>query len=241
MAQPVTYGVFSSKNTVYNGAQHGWGIANGGSITIHVTGDSTITFGCCAYGDHTENGWTTDGSQMTLATGENAELTYTYTGAAADITFTNAGANEAYLHSIQVVANNGEKVYAKGTYDFAADYKTTHATSILALNGLEFVGDKENQIIAHSYGVVIKNNGYLLLKVSGNCTVTFTGSTYSSGNMAASVETENAGTITPASQSVVVTEDKTGTYAFNYTGGAATLKFLCSGQAYTPSVTVTYN
>ncbi|MBD5427689.1 MAG: hypothetical protein HDR38_09100 [Treponema sp.] len=232
------YGIFSSIKTNYNGTQHGWGVASGGSITIHVTGNSTIIFGCCQYGDHTNNGWTTDGSQMTLATGENAELTYTYTGAAADITFTNAGANEAYLHSIQVVANNGDAVYAEGKYDFSSIGYETLAGYILALNGLQIFSCE-----SHSYGIVIKNNEYLLLKVSGNCTVTFTGSTYSNGNMTASVETESAGTITPTSQSVKVTEDKTGTYSFTYTGGEATLKFLCgtSDQAYTPSVTVTYN
>ena len=74
--------------------------------------------------------------------------------------------------------------------------------------------------------------------------MTFTGSVYSADEVTATV-VEGTGSFDVTSQSCVTTEDKTGTYSFVYTGGAATLQFGCANkekttQAYTPSVTIAY-
>lgn len=139
---------------------------------------------------------------------------------------------------LTITEGSGETVYAEaGEYNFASNYTALSAYTLIA-NGFAMNGGE-----SHSYGWVIKNSGYLEVNVSGNCTITFTGSVYSAGNITA--EDENSiGTINPASRSCVVETDRTGTYSFTYTGEATTLKFGCetsSTQAYTPSVTITYN
>lgn len=239
------YGIFSSKNTVYNGTQHGWGIASGGSITVHVSGNSTIIFGCCQYGEHTENKWTTDGSQMTLAKGEDAELTYTYTGAAADITFTNADEKDVYLHSIQVIAQSDETVYAEAKmYDFRPEdsYNTLKAY-MLATNGFAMTGGARHE---DTYGWDMKDGNSLTLLVKGNCTVCFGATQHSKMSMKA---TASAGTITPdiCSETKSTADCTEEGFTFTYTGGEATLVFTASkidsdagNDIYTPCVTLTY-
>ena len=130
---------------------------------------------------------------------------------------------------------NAATVYASGEYDLESSYSTISGYTI-ALNGIKLTGG-----VSHDYGWVMKNGGSFEVLVSGSCTVKITGSKYSAGNVTASA---SAGTITPASQSCVVENDKVDTYDFVYEGGEATLTFGCADsntQAYTPKITVVYD
>lgn len=249
------FGKFKATNAASHGDSHGWTIKAGGSVTVHASGNSTITIGCCQYGDHTADAWTVsaDSSTLTLATGEGATVDYEYTGDAADVTFTYSGSKDAYLHSIAVTSADAGTVYAEAkTYNFAdATEFTTLQGYTVALNGFAMNGSATNtgSSTPDSYGWVIKNGATLTLVVSGNCTVTFNGSRYSQGNITATataLEDGGSAAIDPASQSCKVADDEdlTGTYSFTYTGDPATLEFGCessSTQAYTPSVTLAYN
>lgn len=139
--------------------------------------------------------------------------------------------------TIGTVTVSGEKlVRAEGEYDFRTDY-TSLSNYKLDSDGLEVTGEKSFKDA--TYGLYWKN-GSLKLKVTGNCTVTFTGSTYSHGDVNASIE-NSEGTISPTSQSATVAPDKTGTYTFNYIGNSAILVFTPTQDVYIPTITVTYN
>ena len=186
--------------------------------------------------DATETSVVWSSSDENIASVSNGTVTGVGAGTATITATALDGSDVTGTYTVTVEART-ETAYAEGEYNFASDY-TTLAAYTLAGKGFAMSGGE-----SHSYGWVIKNGATLTLKVSGNCTVTFTGSIYSAGNVTASVS-EGDGTVTPESQSCKTETDKTGTYEFVYTGDEATLVFGCessSTQAYTPSVTVTYS
>lgn len=248
-AAPYDFGKFTSTNGKYHGSTYGWIWGENGTLTVPVKGSSTITIynSYNQYPSGTAISVSTSDTTASLSTAsltasygdhkgspEALSVTYTTTSTeTATVTFTFAATQ--YLSKVEVVSANATTVYANGKYDFATDYATI-AGYTLGLNGFAISGGEQ-----HGYGWVMKNGGTAQILVSGNCTVTFTGSVYSSGEVNASA---SAGSITPAQQTCITTEDKTGTYVFTYTGDEATLTFGCATnatQAYTPSITVTYN
>lgn len=94
------FGQFSVAAAQSKDATHGFQFNAGSSLTIHVNGNSTITFGCCQYGSHPVVTMDADGSTNTLATGEGAPTVFNYTGSAADLTFT--GLAGAFVHFVEV-------------------------------------------------------------------------------------------------------------------------------------------
>ena len=88
------------------------------------------------------------------------------------------------------------------------------------------------------YGIAFKDGNSLELDVTGTCSIRFYGSVYSDGTMSGGT---SAGSNDLGTADVKVTEDKTGSYDFNYTGGPLTLYFTFDGaNAYTPAIDVTY-
>lgn len=149
--QSYDFGKFSTTNSYYHDGTHGWAIGAGGTITVHVTGASTITLGCCKWGDHTENGISVsaDSSTFTLATGEGAAVEYSYTGTeAADITFTNNG-KEVYLHSISVEKAGESKVIDTDTeISFGTDGNYSGLTKLDVSNAKIRDNGKDNTQIS---------------------------------------------------------------------------------------------
>ncbi|NHN25815.1 hypothetical protein FIA58_009025 [Flavobacterium jejuense] len=93
------------------------------------------------------------------------------------------------------------------------------------------------------YGVVFQNSNSLEIDVvSGDNTIRFYGSTYSSGTMSGGTTLggSNLGLIDVDLDNHSGMSDQTGYYEFNYVGGATTLYFIMSGSnAYTPAIAVT--
>lgn len=242
------FGNFKASNAASHGDSHGWTVKANGSLTVHVTGNSTITIGSCQYGGgNAADIWTVsaDSSTLTLTQGEGATTDYVYTGDAADVTFTYTGSSDAYIHSIAVTSVNAATVYAEAkTYDFRTDDYDTYAGYTVALNGFAMAGGSKH---GTTYGWNMKSGNSLTLLVSGSCTITFLGSKYSSLSMAAEA---SAGSITPSSQKAYVEGDCSDTYVFTYTGTEATLTFTASAveadgtasgsDIYLPTVTLAY-
>jgi len=242
------FGNFKATKAASHGDAHGWTVKAGGSLTVHVTGNSTITIGSCQYGSGNDADiWTVsaDSSTLTLTQGEGATTDYVYTGDAADVTFTYTGSKDAYIHSIAVTSANAATVYAAAkTYDFRTDDYDTYAGYTVALNGFAMAGGSKH---GTTYGWNMKSGNTLKLLVSGSCTITFLGSKYSSLSMVAEA---SAGSITPSSQTSKVTNDCSDTYVFTYTGTKATLTFTASAveadgtasgsDIYLPTVTLAY-
>ena len=235
------FGQIAGTQCFWNDKDHGWQLVDGSTLKFAVKGASKIKVGGCQYGTAGKlsltDGTTTVEGDYSLACDGVTELTWTGT-AAAVLTLTFTGGAKAYVPYIQVVSSSGGPVYATGPYDFVKAYDTL-AGYTLDVNGFEMKGG-----VQHSYGWVIKNGATLSMRVSGSCTVTFTGSIYSADEVTATVK-EGTGSFDVTSQSCVTAVDKTGTYSFVYTGGAAVLEFGCANkekttQAYTPSVTIAY-
>lgn len=93
------------------------------------------------------------------------------------------------------------------------------------------------------YGVVFQNGNSLEIDVvSGDNTIRFYGSTYSSGTMngGTTLGASDLGTIDVDLDNHPGMADQTGYYEFNYVGGATTLYFTMIGSnAYTPAIEVT--
>ena len=229
----------------YNGNQHGAVFKAGNVVKLAIPAAATVKLGGCQYNKEssviaTASAGTVTPNTSVTTTGTANSGTATCDGTidftvseACELSLAFSGEN--YVPQIEVIAG---KAFAEGTYDFASKYGAEKSGELaaytLSVNGFEVNTD------GHDYGCVIKNSGYVKMAVKGDCTITFTGSTYSNGNMTASA---SAGTITPDSQSCKVATDKTGTYSFTYNGGEAVLTFTADSraQAYTPSVTVTYS
>ena len=233
------FGQIVGTNCFWNDSTHGWQVNTDGTLSFAVAGASTIKVGGCQYGKAgtltLSDGTTSVTGDYSLDCSTPTELVWEGTSAAT-LTLTYTGGSKAYIPYIQVVSASGGPVYATGPYNFATSYDTLTGYS-LDVNGFEMSGG-----VSHSYGWVIKNGATLTVKVAGSCTIIFTGSVYSADEVTATV-VEGTGSFDVTSQSCVTEVDKTGTYSFVYTGGAATLQFGCatsSTQAYTPSVSVAY-
>lgn len=119
------------------------GVSNaGGVLTITVKvpkGDSTITFNGCAFADDAtlitapEN--VTPASANLKTASDNSPLDFTYSGDAADLTFTIDG-GAIYLHQLKVVSTEavdpteptGSPKPTQGPVDYAADFTNQSST-----------------------------------------------------------------------------------------------------------------
>ncbi|MDE5797639.1 MAG: Ig-like domain-containing protein, partial [Treponemataceae bacterium] len=243
------YGLFKTTNGKAHGNTYGWVWSADGTVTIPVSGDSTITLlnsytnGASTITFSAEKG-SFDQTTASSAHGDYKnspkEITATYTGEATSVTVKFTEGKEVYLAGIQVVANNGARVNVQaGTYNFMTSYDTL-AGYMLATKGFEMKGGNPH---TGGYGCMTGSGASLSLNVSGNCTVTFTGSCYSSGTITASV-TKGTGTFDQTSVNAKLEEgkaEKTELCSFTYSGGEATLMFSFSATTYLPTVTVTYN
>ena len=214
---------------------YGWVIKNGATLTMKVSGTCKVTFTGSVYSADEVTATVVEGTgsfdvasqSCVTEVDKTGTYSFVYTGDAATLQFGCAtSSTQAYTPSVSVAY----------IYDFVSSYDTLTGYS-LDVNGFEMSGG-----VSHSYGWVIKNGATLTVKVTGSCTIIFTGSVYSADEVTATV-VEGTGSFDVASQSCVTEVDKTGTYSFVYTGDAATLQFGCatsSTQAYTPSVTIAY-
>jgi hypothetical protein len=238
------FGQIKGIGCYWNDAVHGWCLYANSTLSFAVSGACTVTVGGCDYGTaqtlSLSDGTTTVTGAYSTSCSGSVDLAWTGTSAA---TLTLTFAAKAYVPYISVASATAATVYATAqTYDFVASY-ATYTGYTLASNGFAMSGGNNGNA---AYGWDMKAGSTLAINVSGNCTVTFTGSTYSSLYMGCTAT--GSGTISPsAAQTTKVSTDKTGTYAFTYTGSADTLTFTAQQNAgagtdsYTPSVTIAYN
>ncbi|MBQ6780105.1 MAG: Ig-like domain-containing protein [Treponema sp.] len=245
------YGLYVIAGSAYfNDGQHGWAMKNNDTITIPVSGASTVILGGCEYTQAGSTITVTDAAGTAVVTDLACDTTkgcagtyeFRYTGAKTKLTIKFATSNTVYLPSIVV---NGGVVYAKATtYDWTNDGFAPLAAYTLDVNGFLMSGKNSHENTG--YGWCIKNGDKLQLRLSGDAIITFTGSKYSATGSKIKASAEK-GTFDPAELdgNFALPEGGTDgkqTKSFTYTGeaGVVTFDFETSNTIYTPSVTVTY-
>lgn len=231
----------SSTTTSYNGLQITYGkvnnsqyllMSNGGTIKIPVAGKKLVSVTACySYSFKFEdeaviyyNSGSTNSTQRFLYVHDSDDTEY--------VTITVSGTS--YFNSIEVTDITDSAFGTDDTtYDFtdSAYSSYTDSSSEYTYNNLVIYNGKYH---SSTYGMTITTYGYILVPVSGDCTVTVSAGYQWALSYYSTSDSSNTYTQTEGSGSNSLTCN------YSYTGGKGYVPIIVTGQTYIASIAIVY-